>query len=342
TEYNGHMFPTKRYDDEAKRLNHAIRHLNVLNAALDEHNDISGAIGWCMSDYNTHREFGSGDRVCYHGITDMFRIPKLASVVYKAEFNLNPMMVVSSEMNIGDYPAAHIERIFIFTNVEYVRLYKNDKYINTFYPSNKAYPNLKHPPVVIDDFIGGLLKREEKMSQKDAETTKDILKAVTQYGANLPLRYKVKTLFILKKYKMTYDEGVKMFYKYMSGWGKGKTSYRFDGYKNRQLAVSVIKEHNEKFIYELTSSRKVLFIEDTYDATRYVIRKVNQHGETINYSFDPIEINVYGSIELIGPRKVSLQGGALAFWVKSNNQRGIGKIEVRTPTVMIKDEVMVK
>ena len=41
-------------------------------------------IGWCAFDYNTHYEFGSGDRICYHGVMDMFRIPKFAAYAYIA------------------------------------------------------------------------------------------------------------------------------------------------------------------------------------------------------------------------------------------------------------------
>ena len=36
----------------------------------------AGGIGWCAFDYNTHSNFGAGDRICYHGVTDIFREPK--------------------------------------------------------------------------------------------------------------------------------------------------------------------------------------------------------------------------------------------------------------------------
>ncbi|PKL16013.1 MAG: hypothetical protein CVV49_18520 [Spirochaetae bacterium HGW-Spirochaetae-5] len=52
TEHNGHMFPTKRFDHEEKRIEHALRHFRVLNEMYG--NDrISGAIGWCMSEAET-------------------------------------------------------------------------------------------------------------------------------------------------------------------------------------------------------------------------------------------------------------------------------------------------
>ena len=80
SEYNGHMYPTKAFDNEERRSEHAIRHANVLDAVAGQ-SDIAGSFGWCMFDYNTHKDFGSGDRICYHGVMDMFRNPKLAATV---------------------------------------------------------------------------------------------------------------------------------------------------------------------------------------------------------------------------------------------------------------------
>ena len=55
-----------------------MRHVRVQNAAYasGEH---AGCFGWCMFDYQTHKDFGSGDRICYHGVLDSFRNPKLAA-----------------------------------------------------------------------------------------------------------------------------------------------------------------------------------------------------------------------------------------------------------------------
>lgn len=84
TEHNGHMYPTKRFDQEERLIEHALRHARVMNAAVLQ-KDVTGAIGWCAFDYNTHKEFGSGDRICYHGVMDMFRIPKFAAHLYKSQ-----------------------------------------------------------------------------------------------------------------------------------------------------------------------------------------------------------------------------------------------------------------
>ena len=84
TEFGGHMYPTKIYDQEQRQAEHVRRHLEVLDAAYGNPG-ISGAIGWCAFDYNTHKDFGSGDRICHHGVMDMFREPKFAAFAYASQ-----------------------------------------------------------------------------------------------------------------------------------------------------------------------------------------------------------------------------------------------------------------
>ena len=66
--------------------------------------EIAGGFGWCMFDYNTHKDFGSGDRVCYHGVLDLFRNPKLAAALYASQGE-EDVLEITSSMDIGEYPA---------------------------------------------------------------------------------------------------------------------------------------------------------------------------------------------------------------------------------------------
>jgi beta-galactosidase len=339
TEYNGHMFPTKRYDDELKRIEHMKRHLNVMDTMMGSQ-EISGAIGWCMNDYNTHQEFGSGDRVCYHGVLDMYRIPKLASLAYSIQQDETPMLEVTSTMNIGEYPSGNIKEIYVMTNLDEVKLYKNDVYIGTYFKDTKNYPHLKHAPIIITDLIGETLEKNEQMTKKDAEATKKVLKAVTEHGNKLPLKYKLRMLFLLKKYKLNMEDGVRLFYTYMGGWGTQGVIYRFEGYKNKELVKVVTKENNHDYDFILESDEHTLSIHETYDVKRYVIKKVNQHQEIAEYAFDPLDIKVYGALELIGPSLITLTSGVAAFWVKTKHQ-GEGQIIIESSTHTLIEEVEV-
>jgi len=150
TEFGGHMYPTKIYDQEQRQAEHVRRHLEVLNAA---HGDpsISGAIGWCMFDYNTHKDFGSGDRICYHGVMDMFREPKFAAYVYASQCDPSEEVVMKpvtfwarGERNIGG-----VLPLIVLTNCDEIEL-KYGSLVKRVGPDRKNFPHLPHAPVVID------------------------------------------------------------------------------------------------------------------------------------------------------------------------------------------------
>ncbi|MFL2801818.1 MAG: glycoside hydrolase family 2 protein [Paracoccaceae bacterium] len=152
TEFNGHMFPTKSYDNELRQNEHVLRHLEVLNAAYGDSNN-AGAIGWCAFDYNTHKDFGSGDRICYHGVMDMFREPKFASYVYSSQDDakngivLEPVTVwARGERNIqGVLP------LIILTNCDHIEfLFNKNKEKFSLEPDFKNFPNLPHPPIIVN------------------------------------------------------------------------------------------------------------------------------------------------------------------------------------------------
>ena len=153
SEYNGHMFPTKAFDTESRRLEHALRHANVLDAVAAQE-DIAGSFGWCMFDYNTHRDFGSGDRVCYHGVLDMYRNPKPAAAVYASQQDDRPVLAVSSSFDIGEHNACVRDRVFLFTNCDAVKVYQNGAYLRTYTRASSPYPHMVNPPIEAVDFVG--------------------------------------------------------------------------------------------------------------------------------------------------------------------------------------------
>jgi beta-galactosidase len=145
------MYPTKRFDQEQRQAEHVTRHLMILNAVAGDPN-ISGSTGWCMFDYNTHKDFGSGDRICYHGVLDMFREPKFAAYAYSSQGSPKEGVVLQpvtfwarGERNIGG-----VLPLIILTNCDYIELKFGEFEAKRVYPDRETYPNLDHPPVVID------------------------------------------------------------------------------------------------------------------------------------------------------------------------------------------------
>lgn len=327
TEHNGHMFPTKRFDDEEKRLEHAFRHMRVIDNMMGSPR-ISGAIGWCMFDYNTHKDFGSGDRICYHGVGDMFRIPKLAWYAYASQQDSTPIMEISSAMDIGEHPAGDIGTVYAFTNCDYIKLFKNDELIKVFYPDKKQFPNVKHPPIKIDDFIGELLQKYENFSARDSDRLKSVLRAASQFGLNLPLGSKIAMGRLMLKYKLSLDDGMRLFGTYVSNWGGQRISFKFEGYKGGQLVKTVIKTTSTLAHLEVLPDSLQLNESETYDVTRIVMKALDENGNLLTYSNDAMNLATEGPIEIIGPKYIALIGGVRAFWIKTTGASGTGIVTI--------------
>jgi beta-galactosidase len=331
SEFNGHMYPTKAFDDEAHRTEHALRHATVLNSIFEQE-EISGGFGWCMFDYNTHKDFGSGDRICYHGVMDMFRNPKLAASVYASQGETEAVLELSSSLDIGDHPAGNIRSVYAFTNAEAVRVYKNGVFIKEFYPDRKAFGHLPHPPILIDDFVGELLEKEEHFGHKSAETMKEILYAVKQYGPNnLPLVYKLKMGWLMFKEHLTLEDGAGLYYKYIGSWGGQSTSFRFDAIRDGKVMKSVTKSPNQKVKLLASTDTNELYENATYDVASIRIRAVDEVGNQLLYYQEPIELRVEGAVEIIGPTIISLKGGMGGTYIRTLGQSGAGALIISQP-----------
>ncbi len=150
TEFNGHMFPTKSWDNEERQLEHALRHARIQDKAAGMGN-VCGAIGWCAFDYNTHREFGSGDRICYHGVSDIFRLPKFAAYFYESQLEpaVRPVLRPATFWTMGDRSAGGINPLVIFSNCDEVEVFFGGERFGRFQPDRQEFPNLPHPPFQI-------------------------------------------------------------------------------------------------------------------------------------------------------------------------------------------------
>ena len=151
TTRTGHLLPTKMFDDELHRLEQAMSHARVLEHIFTESAAV-GSLGWCMSDYQTHRAFGSGDSICYHGVMDMFRNPKLAAWLYKSQGD-DCVCQLASVLAPGDYPAKRPGGMWIFTNCDFVRVFREDSLLGEFFPDKTIFANLPHPPISVPGHI---------------------------------------------------------------------------------------------------------------------------------------------------------------------------------------------
>ncbi|SCW55722.1 beta-galactosidase [Ruminococcaceae bacterium YRB3002] len=343
SEYNGHMYPTKAFDDELHRQEHAIRHCNVLDAVAGEE-DIAGSFGWCMFDYNTHKDFGSGDRICYHGVMDMFRNPKMAAYVYASQDREGePVLEVSSSMDIGEHPAGERGRVYIFTNCDSVRMYKNDVFIKEYTHKDSSYRKMNCPPILIDDYIGDQMKEKEGFSDRQNRIVKDGLNNSAIYGTdNMPLRVKMGMAEAMVRYKMKFTDAYMLFGKYIGNWGAESTVFRFEGIRNGEVVTTVTKSTMTELRLMLIPSSEELNDDETYDVAAVRIRITDENGNVMPFYNRQLKVEVAGEIELVGPESVDINGGMGGIYVKSTGRSGEGKVKITMTDTGASEELTFK
>ena len=222
TEHSGHIYPTKRADNVERVREHARRHARY-HDQLASDDKYAGGLAWCAFDYNTHDYFGSGDRICYHGISDIFRIPKPAAGFYKSQCEPSEEIVLEPAFDWasgdeGDF----FKEALICSNCETIKVFVSDNFVGEAKPDRQTYPHLKYPPFTInvrnflfkkwgdlriEGYIGGKKVIERKMSGRgvnkqfiveadDQELTADaidmtrvVFRVADEYGNTLPFAH---------------------------------------------------------------------------------------------------------------------------------------------------------
>ena len=342
SEYCGHMYSTKIFDDDIHKTNHALRHAKVLNdVALQD--DIAGSFGWCAFDYNTHKDFGSGDRICYHGVMDMFRNPKPAAAVYKSQCDDEPVLEISSNLDTGDKPELPRGYNYIFTNADSVKMYFNGIFIKEYFiKSGNSFSNenaginagaarfngLKHPPVLIDDYIGNRFVDEEGLSESAARDAKTVLNFI---ALNTQIKFPPK---VMASAARCFVKGVSpakltaLYEKYVNSWRKERNVFKFEAIKNGKVVKTVFRGQSDEVKLKVTSSTQKLKIAESYDAAVIRIAATDKYDNVLSYFADSVKLSASGVIQIIGPDVTSLRGGCTGTFVRTTGKKGKGVLTV--------------
>lgn len=220
TEFVGHTYPVKQIDDDERHREHTIRHARV-HDQLASNPQYAGGIGWCASDYNTHYDFGAGDRICYHGVSDIFREPKPAASFYMSQIAPEKEVVLEPAFHwASSDEATHFSIAMVCSNCEQVKLAYKDKAKQEWVPvaesgpDHQQFPHLKYAPFTfnvgdvkqdfgdlrIEGYIGGKLVATKYMSGQGvdkkfvllpddveliadgADTTRVVMRVTDEYG----------------------------------------------------------------------------------------------------------------------------------------------------------------
>ncbi len=158
TEFVGHTWPVKVTDNNDLQRELTLRHARI-HDQLASDPQFAGGIGWCAFDYNTHANFGAGDRMCYHGVTDIFREPKPAAGFYKSQCDPAEEIVLEPAFHWarGDQPLKFGNAV-LCSNCDHLKFYLNpigepaDSWhpLAELDPARNEFPHLPWPPFLLD------------------------------------------------------------------------------------------------------------------------------------------------------------------------------------------------
>lgn len=326
TEYNGHMFPTKSYDDMPHQREHVLRYARMLDGVFKSEKTC-GAFGWCMFDYNTHKDFGSGDRVCYHGVMDMFRNPKMAAGVF-ASRGENPFLDVCFTTDIGDYPEGNVGDLYCLTNADSVDLYNGKIFVKRYTHKDSPFKHMPNSPILLDDLIGDRLTQEDGIAPRYARLMKQVLAAVRKEGTDALSKNKLKLALIMVGGKLSMEKLTKLYYKYQSNWGSESGTLNLVAFKNGvEVARKTIGSAKQRKL-NISVSSSVLKEKTTYDVAAVNVVVTDQNGTVLPYVSQAVHFRTEGAVELIGDSTVPLYGGRGGTFVKTVGKKGKGTLWV--------------
>ena len=329
SEFEGAQFPAKPFDDEPHRLAQALRYAAVLNDTIAQQG-VAGSFGWCMTDYNTHREFGSGDRISYQGVMDMFRNPKLSAAVYASQKTPRSpsdiVLEVSSSMALGDHPGGFAGACWAFTNAESLRLYRDNDFVAEFTPDRRGrFAALPHPPIEIHDFVGLLLEKYEGLDRTAAPQVAAILNEMRRDAMELSPLSRARMYSL----RLSWNELVQLYCKYIGVLGSPAAVYRFEAVWHGRAVRTVVKEPVQSVRLECTVHNPILTDGPTWDCAAVSLRAIDQNGNLLPYCGEAVQLSVEGPLRILGPSVVPLRGGMAGTYLATTGEAGPAKLHCR-------------
>lgn len=81
---------------------------------------------------------------------------------------------------------------------------------------------------------------------------------------------------------------------------------------------------------EAKADHRTLLEGQTYDVAAVRIRALDENGNLLSFFHQPVQLEVQGNAELIGPRMISLQGGMGGTYVKTAGTPGKAVLKIKT------------
>ena len=331
--YGGMMYPTKSFDSGAVRLSQALRYAAVLNDAAAQPG-VAGSFGWCMADYNVHSAYGSGDRVSYQGVLDLFRNPKLAAAVFASQKTprvpSDIVLEVSPAAAFGDMPAGYPGGCWAFTNADAVRMYRDGDLIAVFTPDRQGrFAALAHPPIQIDDFVGPLLEKYEGIAHGEAVQLAACLNALRRDPAAPSPLLRARLSRLMRVLRINEAALMRLYRTYIGVLGGPSGVFRFEAVWRERVVRTVVQEPAQRVRLECTVHNGILTDGPAWDCAAVTLRAIDQNGSLLPYCSEAVQLSVEGPAHLIGPAVVPLRGGMAGTYLATEGVAGRATLHCR-------------
>jgi beta-galactosidase len=184
TEFVGAGWPVRPWDNNTLHKEHTVRYAKIYDQ-LQTDACYAGGLSRYAFDYGTHRDFGSGDHICYHGVMDIFHEPKPAAGFYKSQCSPAEEVVLEAGFHWAiDDSASHTWPLPICSNCDTIKCSIGNEgkwhQIIELKPERKQFPHLAYSPFLLtlpggnddwgdlrlDGYINGELKISKSFSGK--------------------------------------------------------------------------------------------------------------------------------------------------------------------------------
>lgn len=121
---------------------------------------------------------------------------------------------------------------------------------------------------------------------------------------------------------MKYEDAYALYGKYVGNWGNSSTVYRFEAVKNGEVVKVVTKVPAETIHMECIVDHTDLLEGKSYDVAAIRVMMRDQNEGSLPFYQGAVTMRTEGPIDLIGPKVMTLRGGAGGTYVKTTGAEG--------------------
>ena len=134
----------------------------------------------------------------------------------------------------------------------------------------------------------------------------------------------------MERYGITWDEIVRLYGKYIGGWGDKSMHWHMEAVTDGKVVASATCCPSTKLRLDVQVSKTALREGDTYDMAAVRVRLLDEYGNPAVYAQVPVIFSVEGAAELVGSNVVTAEGGMCGAYLRTVGISGSIRLTVST------------